>query len=102
MDNKINAIAQSIAQQYGRAIFSAGEALKIVGLGGADPANVARQLIYRGTYPFSVAKIGGRNCVTAIDIAAKFAKKNANEDNLDAPVIRRGRGRPRKIAGGDI
>ena len=100
MDNKINAIALSIAQQHGRAIFSAGDALKIAGLGGNNPANVARQLIYRGTYPFRVAKIGGRNCVAAIDIAAAFAegREDNQQDNGATAPIKRGPGRPKKIS----
>ena len=102
MDTKINAIARSIAQQYGRAIFSAGDALKIAGLGGNNPANVARQLIYRGTYPFAVAKIGGRNCVAAIDIAAAFAegREDNQQDNGATAPMKRGPGRPRKTVGG--
>lgn len=102
MENKIKDIAQSIAQQYGRAIFSAGDALKIAGLGGDNPANVARQLIYRGTYPFRVAKIGGRNCVAAIDIASAFCDghdDNQSDNGATAPE-KRGPGRPRKIVGG--
>lgn len=105
MDNKINAIAQAIAQQHGRAIFSAGDALKIVGLGGANHDNTARQLIYRRRYPFTVIKIGGRNWVTAIDIASVFcADGNVNNhtDNLDPAPPKRGPGRPRKLAGGVV
>ena len=102
MDNKINAIAQSIAQQYGRAIFSAGDALKISGLGGDNPANTARQLIYRGTYPFPHVKIGGRNCVSAIDIAAAFCsgREDNQPDNGATAPVKRGPGRPRKMAEG--
>lgn len=101
MDTKINAIAQSIAQQYGRAIFSAGDALKIAGLGGDNPANVARQLIYRRRYPFHISKISGRNCVSAIDIAQAFcAGEDNQQNNADSRPVKRGPGRPKKIAGG--
>ncbi len=102
MENKIKDIAQVIAQQYGRAIFSAGDALKIAGLGGNNPDNTARQLIYRGTYPFTVAKIGGRNCVAVIDIAAAFAegREDNQQDNGATAPMKRGPGRPRKIVGG--
>lgn len=102
MEDKINAIAQSIAQKYGRVIFSAGEALKIAGFGGDNPANVARQLIYRGTYPFAFAKICGRNCVAVVDIAAAFARgPEDNQQNNGATArLKRGPGRPKKIVAG--
>lgn len=102
MENKVKDIAQSIAQQYGRAIFSAGDALKIAGLGGDNPANVARQLIYRGTYPFQHTKIGGRNCVAVINIAAAFCSESEDNqpDNGATAPVKRGPGRPRKISGG--
>lgn len=102
MENKIKDIAQSIAQQYGRAIFSAGDALKITGLGGSNPANTARQLIYRGTFPFRCIKVGGRNCVTAVDIAAVFCPgpDHNQEDNGITAQVKRGPGRPRKVTGG--
>ena len=102
MDTKINAIAQSIAQQYGRAIFSAGDALKIAGLGGDNPANTARQLIYRRTYPFPYTKVGGRNVVSVIDIAAAFCPQRSDnqQDNGITTPVKRGPGRQKKIAGG--
>lgn len=103
MQPKIDEIARSIAQQHGAAIFSAGDALKIAGLGGDNPDNTARQLIYRRRYPFRVTKISGRNCVSAIDIAAVFCKKDKDnqQNQADAAPGKRGPGRPRKIAGGE-
>lgn len=64
-------ILASLREQYpGVVAVAPGVALVAAGLTSAkDPESAARQSIHRGTFPFPVTKVSGRNVVLLADIA---------------------------------
>lgn len=99
---RFSAILDQLAARFpGRAAVTPGEALlALPGSAQRDPESAAAQRIGRGTFPFPFRKIGGKNTVLVVDIAAVMAGGAPVAEAAAQLPARRRPGRPRKVAGG--
>jgi len=79
----------------GRLFLTLGEALAFTPAApAADPESAGYQRFLRNTYPFPTIIVGNRRVVSVVSIAQAVAGE------VPPPDKPRGRGRPRKLAGG--